>query len=77
MTATDPDQDLLTYSLSGTDAALFDIVEETGQISVLAGTGVDGTRTSLFREMRRRSKTRAVSVLEVARHWNSPSSAPR
>ncbi len=32
VTATDPDQDTLTYTLEGVDAASFDIIPETGQI---------------------------------------------
>ena len=40
--ATDPDtNDTLTYSLSGTDAASFDINDQTGQISVGTGTALD------------------------------------
>ena len=40
--ATDPDTgDTLTYSLSGTDAASFDINDQTGQISVGTGTALD------------------------------------
>ena len=39
--ASDRDKDRLTYSLSGADAALFDIVESSGQITVGAGTVLD------------------------------------
>ena len=53
--ATDPDtNDTLTYSLSGTDAASFDINDQTGQISV-------GTDTALDYETRK-SHTVTVSV---------------
>ena len=41
VTAGDRDIDRLTYSLSGADAALFDIVESSGQITVGAGTVLD------------------------------------
>ena len=37
VTATDPDHDTLTYSLSGTDVAYFDIAPATGQITVGSG----------------------------------------
>ncbi len=40
-TATDIDGDNLTYSLAGTDAALFDVVEGTGQITSKAGVNYD------------------------------------
>ena len=39
--ATDPDGDTLTYSLSGDDAASFDITASTGQIIVGFGTNLD------------------------------------
>ena len=39
--ATDPDGDELTYSLSGTDAGLFEIGETSGQLSVPASTNLD------------------------------------
>ena len=41
ITATDPDGDILTYSLSGTKASSFVIDSATGQITVGAGTMVD------------------------------------
>ena len=42
ITASDSDvQDVLTYSLSGTDSALFAVGESTGQISVGTGTTLD------------------------------------
>ncbi len=41
VTATDPDRDVLTYSLSGTDAASFVIDGSTGQITVGSGTVFD------------------------------------
>ena len=41
VTATDPDNDALTYTLGGADAALFDIDATTGQITVGAGTTLD------------------------------------
>ena len=37
VTANDPDNDTLTYTLGGTDAAFFDIGRSTGQITVGAG----------------------------------------
>ena len=48
VTATDPDSDTLTYSLAGTDAALFDIDTTTGQIKVGSGTALnfEGETTS-------------------------------
>ena len=39
--ATDPDNDALTYSLSGTDASYFEIGISTGQITVGPGTELD------------------------------------
>ncbi|MCY4575786.1 MAG: cadherin domain-containing protein [Chloroflexi bacterium] len=41
VTATDRDGDTLTYSLSGTDASLFNIDSSNGQISVARGTALD------------------------------------
>ena len=41
ITATDPDGDVLTYSLSGTDASSFVIDGSTGQITVGSGTVLD------------------------------------
>ena len=41
LTATDPDDDTLTYSLSGTDASSFVINGSTGQIIVGSGTMLD------------------------------------
>ena len=41
LTATDPDGDILTYSLSGTDASSFVIDGSTGQIIVGSGTMLD------------------------------------
>ena len=41
VTATDPDGDVLTYSLSGTDASKFDIDGATGQIELGQGTNLD------------------------------------
>ncbi len=41
ITATDPDGDILTYSLSGTDASSFVIDGSTGQITVGSGTLLD------------------------------------
>ena len=41
VTATDPDSDTLTYSLSGMDAASFAIGSATGQITVASGTSLD------------------------------------
>ena len=47
VTATDADNDSLTYTLGGADAALFAIDSRTGQITVGSGTTVDyETRTS-------------------------------
>ncbi len=45
--ATDPNDDTLTYTLSGTDAASFAIARSSGQLSVASGTTLDyETRTS-------------------------------
>ena len=41
VTATDPDNDTLTYTLDGADADSFDIGSSTGQITVGAGTTLD------------------------------------
>ncbi len=41
VTAVDPEGDALTYSLSGTDAAKFDIGSATGQITLGRGTNLD------------------------------------
>ena len=41
VTATDGEDDTLTYSLSGTDAGSFDIVSTSGQITVGTGTSLD------------------------------------
>ena len=41
VTATDPDNDTLTYTLGGADASSFDIGRSTGQITVGAGTALD------------------------------------
>ena len=41
ITATDPDGDVLTYSLSGTDASSFVLDGSTGQITVGSGTMLD------------------------------------
>ena len=41
ITANDPDNDTLTYTLGGTDASSFDIGRSTGQITVGAGTALD------------------------------------
>ncbi len=41
VTATDPDDDKLTYSLSGTDAASFGIDSKTGQITTIEGVTYD------------------------------------
>ena len=43
--ATHPDDFEITYSLSGTDAALFTVDEETGQIRVKEGTTLELGRT--------------------------------
>ena len=45
VTATHPDDFEVTYSLSGTDAALFTVDEETGQIRVREGTDLTIGRT--------------------------------
>ena len=45
VTATHPDDLEVTYSLSGTDAALFTVDEETGQIRVREGTVLATDRT--------------------------------
>ncbi len=41
VTATDPEGDALTYTLTGADASKFDIGAATGQITVAAGTALD------------------------------------
>ena len=41
VTANDPDNDTLTYTLGGADASSFDIGRSTGQITVGAGTALD------------------------------------
>ena len=41
VTATDPEGDTLTYSMTGTDADKFDINSSTGQITVKSGTSLD------------------------------------
>ena len=41
VTATDPENDTLTYSLTGTDAGKFTISSTTGQITVATGTTLD------------------------------------
>ena len=41
ITANDPDNDTLTYTLGGADASSFDIGRSTGQITVGAGTALD------------------------------------
>ena len=63
VTATDPDDDTLTYSLSGTDVADFDIAPATGQITV-------GSGATLNYESGATSYTVIVSV-----HDGSPDSA--
>ena len=63
VTATDPDHDTLTYSLSGTDVAYFDIAPATGQITV-------GSGATLNYESGATSYTVIVSV-----HDGSPDSA--
>ena len=63
VTATDPDDDTLTYSLSGTDVAYFDIAPATGQITV-------GSGATLNYESGATSYTVIVSV-----HDGSPDSA--
>ena len=41
LVATDADADPLTYTLSGHDAALFDLHPATGQLTVASGTSLD------------------------------------
>ena len=41
LTATDPDDDTLTYSLSGADAGSFDLNAATGQLTTIAGVTYD------------------------------------
>ena len=41
MTATDPDDTALIYTLAGTDAGLFTVDREDGQIRVGSGTALD------------------------------------
>ena len=47
ITATDPDGDTLTYSLSGTDSASFTVSPGTGQISTITGVTYDYETTKL------------------------------
>ena len=42
MTATDADDDTLTYSLEGTDAASFEIDSGTGEIKTKSGVTYNG-----------------------------------
>ena len=46
VSATDPERDLLTYSLSGTHATLFDIVTSSGQILTKSDLDYEGTRNT-------------------------------
>ena len=46
--ATDPENDALTYSLAGADAAAFDIDPATGQIEVAQGTVLDHETNSSY-----------------------------
>ena len=48
VTATDRDRDIITYSLSGTDASGFSIDSSTGQISVAQGTALDFETTASY-----------------------------
>ena len=48
VTATDPDDDTLTYTLGGADAASFSIGSGTGQITVGAGTSLDYDTKSAY-----------------------------
>ena len=48
VTATDDDNDSITYSLEGTDAASFDINSNSGQISTLSGTNYDRESDSSY-----------------------------
>ncbi len=47
--ASDPDNDVLVYSISGDDADLFDVVEATGQITVGVGTSLDYEERTSYR----------------------------
>ena len=49
VTATDLDDNDLTYSISGADAAFFSIEQDTGQITVRAGTRLDREKKSSYR----------------------------
>ena len=49
VTATDPNGDILTYSLGGTDAGSFDINQETGQIAVKTATKLDLETKATYR----------------------------
>ena len=48
VTADDTDNDSLTYTLEGTDAALFDIGSSSGQIGTLSGTNYDREADSSY-----------------------------
>ena len=48
VTATDPDNDTLTYTLGGADVSSFDIGRSTGQITVGAGTTLDYATKSSY-----------------------------
>ena len=45
VSATDPENDILTYSLSGTHATLFDIATSTGQVLTKSELDYEGTKT--------------------------------
>ena len=49
VTATDPNDDTMTYSLGGTDAGSFDIDQGTGQISVKAATKLNLEAKATYR----------------------------
>ena len=66
VTATDEDNDTLTYSLSGTDAASFAISGSTGQITVGTGAGLDNeTKASYAVTVTATDTSDATDTIEI------------
>ncbi len=67
VTATDPEGDTITYSLTGTDAAKFSIDSATGQISVGTGTTLDyESKTSYSVTVNATDKKKADGTADTA-----------